>query len=174
MHFKLLYPTDYVGAHDLNGKDAVLVIEKIDREELMMEGGKKEKKPVVWFKGAKKRMVMNKTNAKTIARLYGPEMNDWIGKAIILYPTTCKVGPNTEECIRIQPRIPQPSTPKPAANQAAPVSADDAEAVRLMKIVRDRTPTLADQISKDCGPDTAKVIAQCRAALDADGIDYAA
>ena len=102
MHYKLLFPNEYVGAHDLNGKDAVMTIERVDVEELTMEGGKKQKKPVVWFKGAKKRMVMNKTNAKTIAKMHGTDTANWVGKQITLYPTTCKVGPNMEECIRIR------------------------------------------------------------------------
>jgi hypothetical protein len=103
MHFRLLFPSDYVGAHDLNGKDVIMTIEKVDLEELRMEGNKKETKPVIWFVKAKKRMVLNKTNAKIVAKIHGKDTADWNGKQITLYPTTTKVGLETQDCIRVRP-----------------------------------------------------------------------
>jgi len=101
-HYKLLFPSEYIGAHDLRGKDVTLTISGIRVEELKMEGGKSSTKPVVTFEVAKKRLVLNKTNAKTIASLHGPDTSLWKGKQITLYPTTTKMGPKTVDCIRIR------------------------------------------------------------------------
>lgn len=101
-HYKLLFPSNYVGAHDLKGKDVTLTIEAVAIEELTMAGGKTENKPIVRFKGASKALVLNKTNAKSIAKQHGKTTDDWIGKQITLYPTTTKCGRETVDCIRIR------------------------------------------------------------------------
>lgn len=51
-------------------------------------------------------LLLNKTNAKTIAQLYGKRPADWVGKWIQLYPTTTEVGGETRDCIRVRPQIP--------------------------------------------------------------------
>ncbi len=95
-------PKDWLRASDLGEKDVSVIIEKIVSEELQMEGGKKERRCILSFKGAKKRFVLNITNAKTIARIYGRDTAAWIGQKIILFPTETKFGSETVECIRIK------------------------------------------------------------------------
>lgn len=51
-------------------------------------------------------LALNKTNAKTIAQLYGTNPHLWAGRTITLYPTTTDVGGKTEECIRVRPWVP--------------------------------------------------------------------
>src|SRR5690606_17042161 len=51
-------------------------------------------------------LALNKTNAATIAQLYGNNPHQWGGKTITLYPTTTEVGPTTRECIRVRPYVP--------------------------------------------------------------------
>jgi len=102
MHIRLMFPTDYVTAADLNGQDKTVTIASLSQEELTMQGGIKETAWIVTFAEAKKKLVLNKTNAKTIAKLHGDESDDWIGKQITLYPTTCKYGRDTVDCIRIR------------------------------------------------------------------------
>jgi len=105
-HYKLLFPNEYVGACDLEGGDAMVVIERIQIEELRNVEKKAEKKPVIWFRGAKKRMVLNKTNAKIIAGLYGNNTDSWKGEAIALYATTCESFGKTVECVRVRDQKP--------------------------------------------------------------------
>lgn len=103
MHYRLLHPNDYVGAHDLGGQDHAVTIEAVlPKEELTMQGGKKETKPVLTFVGRKKKLVLNKTNAKAIAKLHGTDTSNWIGKQITLYPSHTKCGKETVECVRIR------------------------------------------------------------------------
>jgi hypothetical protein len=109
MHAVLMFPSSYIRAADLQGKDVTLTICSVKIETLTMQGGRKEKKPVIRFTEMEKRgsdktkaLVCNKTNAKTIIGLYGTETDDWIGRKITLYPTVTKFGKETHECIRIR------------------------------------------------------------------------
>jgi hypothetical protein len=102
-HYRLLHPRNYLSAADLDGKDFTLTILSISHEELTMEGGKKDVQPVITFDKAKKKFVLNRTNAKTIAGQYGPDVDQWVGKPITLYPTTTKAKGEITDCIRIRP-----------------------------------------------------------------------
>lgn len=124
MHFKVLFPSLYLAAHDLLGRDVVLTIRRLVVEDLKTERGT-EKKPVVYFDETfkkaqaagtdEKRLVLNKTNAKTIAEIYGPEVNDWTGKRITVYATKVSAFGKETEAIRVRPVAPAPVTvtPKP-------------------------------------------------------------
>jgi len=96
-----------VAAH-LQGRDVTVVIDSVRAGEVIGEGGRKDKMPVLKLKGKDLPLGLNKTNCKTVAGMYGPDTTKWVGQAITLYPTTCrgKEG-NTVDCIRIRPEIPQ-------------------------------------------------------------------
>jgi hypothetical protein len=101
-HYQLLYPSEFLAACDLGGKEATVEISKFEVEELVGSDGKKQKKPVLTFKGAKKRMVCCKTNAKAIARQHGNDTDAWIGKKVTVYPTSCIAFGSEVECLRIK------------------------------------------------------------------------
>ena len=68
-------------------------------------------------------LLLNKTNAKTIAQLYGNRPTAWAGKLITLYPTTTEAFGKTEDCIRIrneEPRRAAPAQQRPSAAAPAP------------------------------------------------------
>ncbi len=113
--FRTFFDKEWLFAYDLNGKDVTVTIEKVVGGEVIGEGGKKSKKPIVSFVGAKKRLALNVTNGTTIASLYGKDVSAWKGKRITLYPTTTKFGSETRECIRVRPKVPGtgPDTPMP-------------------------------------------------------------
>ena len=52
-------------------------------------------------------LLLNKTNAHTIAQMYGNKPADWEGKLIELYPTTTQFGREERECIRVRNQIPK-------------------------------------------------------------------
>ena len=63
--------------------------------------------PTAAVQGAKK-LWCNKTNGRTIAKLYGKTEN-WIGKRITLFPTDTRgAGGQTVPCIRVRPNEPKP------------------------------------------------------------------
>lgn len=110
MEGKLLFPSEYVAAFDLKGKDSTVTISKIELSDLRLEKGGVKRKPVVHFEKTSKKLVLNKTNAAVIAILHGPVVEKWVGKKIILFPTTTTCGRNTVDCIRV--RDYQPDQPR--------------------------------------------------------------
>ena len=102
MRVELMFPSDFVKAADLGGKDVTKTIKSVTIDELTMRGGRKEKKPVIRFSDAEKKLVLNKTNATVIAKMYGNETDNWVGKQITMYPTTTTFGADTTDCIRIR------------------------------------------------------------------------
>jgi hypothetical protein len=122
-HYKLLFPGKYLGAHDLTKGDATLTIRAIVVEDLKNAEGKDERKPVVYFHETKavaerkreqeKALILNKTNAATIASLYGTDSDRWIGKAVTIYAATDRAFGKTVECLRIRPTVPTPKQPEP-------------------------------------------------------------
>src|SRR5262249_10797846 len=61
-------------------------------------------KPVVYFNGKEKGVVLNKTNSYTIATAYGDETNDWFGNEVILFSVMTEYGGKHTPAIRV--RIP--------------------------------------------------------------------
>ena len=96
----------HLGAWDLQGRDVTVAIRAVSNPKLRTEGGGSQKKPVVFFEGTEKSLVLNKTNMATIVSLYGTKVQNWIGKRITLYPTTTKFGRETVDAIRVRPKKP--------------------------------------------------------------------
>lgn len=107
-HWKELMERDYLFAFDLKGKDVTLTIEKVEGGTITGTGNKKNKKPLCHFVEGrnKKPLVLNATNCKTIAAMYGTEVNNWAGKRITLYPSETQFAGETVECIRVRPGVP--------------------------------------------------------------------
>ena len=97
-----MFPHDYLCAADLREKEHTVTIESVSLADLQGDDGKKQKKPIVKFQGREKGMVLNKTNARFIAKLYGPQTDQWVGKQVTIYPTTCKAFGETVECVRVK------------------------------------------------------------------------
>lgn len=107
-HYKRLINPDYLGAYSLDpGKDMVLTIKTVKREVITGAGGKKEECPVCHWAENEKPMVLNITNMKTIAKMYGPYIEHWAGKRVQIYASTTKFGGDTVECLRIRKDPPE-------------------------------------------------------------------
>jgi len=105
-HFKLMFPSEFLSCHDLQGHDVTKTIASVSMDELQMTGGRKETKPVVRFSDTEKKLVLNVTNATTIAGLYGPETDAWIGSRITMCPDVTQFAGADVDCIRIRPSVP--------------------------------------------------------------------
>lgn len=104
---RALFDKAYLYAYDLQGRDVTVKIVKVSGGTLVGQGGKSNKKPILFFEGKEKGLAINITNARTIASMYGSFDSDkWIGKWVTLYPTTTTFGSQTVDCIRIRPEIP--------------------------------------------------------------------
>ena len=106
-----MYEKTYLGSWDIpEDRDAVCVIERVEAG-VINNGTKADKKPLVYVRSAKgplgKPIVLNATNMKTIAALYGYKVEAWIGKPIALFKATVQgVGGGQVEAIRIRPTAP--------------------------------------------------------------------
>ncbi len=115
--YRAMFDRDYIKSFDLEGRDVTITISKVVAGELVSEGNKKSKAPIISIEGKDKRFVCNKTNGKIIAGMYGNKVAAWVGKRITIFPTTTKFGRDTVECIRVRPTIPSgkgaPAAPPP-------------------------------------------------------------
>lgn len=126
MDYRTLFDEKWLKCWDLNGKDWTLVIEKVEAGEIENQQKRtKERKPMIWFKGAKKPLLANKTICKVIATLYTNEVKNWLGKSLTLFPTTTQFGKETVDCIRVRTQIPKgkgqdlPDRPAPTEETSA-------------------------------------------------------
>ena len=103
--YRTMFDRDYIGAWDLP-HDATVTIAKVEAKKIRNKSNANTK-PILHFVGKEKELVCNKTNGKTIAAMYGTDVEKWIGKRITMYATTTTFGPDTVDCIRVRPGIPQ-------------------------------------------------------------------
>lgn len=116
------YPSNFLKAEDLQGKEVSATIDSAELQEIG-QGQDKENKIIVSFVGKSKKLVCNKTNFKSIAALCGDDTDDWRGKTITLYPTEVPYGPDMVWSIRVRGRA--PGTNQRAAVHARPPVTDD-------------------------------------------------
>ncbi len=124
-----LYPSKYLSAADLQNRDVIVTIVKVEMEEFE-DNGRKVTKPVVHFQGSPKAMIFNKTNATTVADITGQDNTDhWGGARICLYPTMVQFGSKMTEAIRVKRPPDEPTatsavSPPPVPPSAQPVAAE--------------------------------------------------
>lgn len=104
--YRTMFDKEHIGAWDLNGKDAVVTIEKVVAGKVG-RGAQAEKKPILHFVGKTKTMVCNVTNARTIAAMFGNETKAWVGKKIAIYPTVAMFGGKEVDAVRVRPQPPR-------------------------------------------------------------------
>ncbi len=107
-HWKNLFPnkTLLLGSHNLNdGEELIAKIVEIEISPIKSQNGKDEMVPVARFENAPP-MVLNITNCRTIASLYGPNYDDWAGKSIQIFATMVNSFGKQEMALRIREAIP--------------------------------------------------------------------
>ena len=97
MRISNAFPSDYLKAADLQGRAVTVTMSHVDMREI---GG--EPKPILYFKGKEKGMVLNKTNAGKIAEMFGDDTDDWEGGEVILYEAMVDFQGKTVAAIRVR------------------------------------------------------------------------
>ena len=82
MKYSDYFPSKFINADTLEGRDRTLTMKQIERFEF--DDGPK---PKVEFEETESELILNRTNFKTIADLYGGDTDTWAGKRITLFPT---------------------------------------------------------------------------------------
>ena len=113
MHWKQLANYDYLGAYSLDGMTELTVtIKSVTQELVTGNAGRKENCIVAHFSDNAKPMILNRTNCKTIQKIYStPNIEEWVGKKIILFVSTASLAGETVECLRIRPYPPVTAKP---------------------------------------------------------------
>ena len=111
--YRSIFESDSLKSWHLQGTERTFEIESVGTYTARSKDGGTAKMPGVRFKRVPLPFGMNKTNAKTVAQLYGKDMREWVGQRITLYPTTTRMAGDVVDCIRIRPK--KPETKEPAA-----------------------------------------------------------
>lgn len=109
-HWKSLTNPNYLGGYSIpEGQDIIVTIDYVKREEVVGTGGKKEFEVVAHLKDGVLPLILNKTNMKTIQKLYkSPYIEDWGGRALQIYfDPTVKFGRETVGGLRIRDFVPK-------------------------------------------------------------------
>jgi len=102
-HVDLMFPSRYLKAADLQEKPLTLTIEQVFRDQVRMTNGAVTEKYILHFAEVEKELILNKTNAKAIAKLLRePKAVNWAGSTIVLKPTTCEAFGEIVDCIRVK------------------------------------------------------------------------
>jgi hypothetical protein len=107
------FPSNWLKASDITA-DLAVTITAIE-EEIIED----DECVIVQFKETKKGLVLNKTNASSIAKLHGDETDYWIGKRITLIAEECDFKGKRTPCIRVRNTVPA-STPSGQSGAADP------------------------------------------------------
>ena len=114
-HWKKLTNCDYLGAYSLQpGEDLIATIKDVTQADVVGMGGKKEMKTVVVFVEKNiKPMVLNRTNSKTITKLFKtPYIEQWKGKKIQIYiEHNIQAFGEVVDGIRVRPFLPKDDKP---------------------------------------------------------------
>ena len=109
-HWKKQFNYEYMGSYSLpDGKDVVLTIKETRKEKVTGTAGKKEDCFVCYFEESDKPMILNRTNCKTIERIYkSPFIEDWAGLRVQIGIDTVSAFGESVEALRVRNVKPAP------------------------------------------------------------------
>jgi hypothetical protein len=91
------FPSNYLKAADLNDRNVKVVMDRVEMEDI---GG--DHKPILYFQGKEKGLVLNKTNSNNISAAYGDDTDGWSAQELVLYPAMTDFQGKTVPCIRVR------------------------------------------------------------------------
>jgi len=138
-HWKKTMNPNYLGAYALEpNQDLIVEITEVKTESVMNADGRNEECLVAHLKDQKP-LIVNKTNAKAIAKVCGSNyIEDWKGKQIALYISNVKAFGELVEAIRVR-------TVAPKTKSKRKLSDDDFK--KLVKAVADGSYNLEDAVA---------------------------
>ena len=138
-HWKKTMNPNYLGSYALEPmQDLVVTITEVKTEAVMNADGRSEDCLVAYLQDQKP-LIVNKTNAKAIAKVAGSNyIEDWKGVTIALYISNVKAFGEVVEAIRV--RMTAPKSPSKRKLK-------DDEFKKLVKAVRDGSYNVEDALS---------------------------
>ena len=91
------FPSEYLKASDLQGRNVRVIVDHVEMRDIG-----DDHKPVLFFQGKDRGLVLNKTNGNNIAIAYGDEMDEWSGKELILYEAMVDFQGRSVAAVRVR------------------------------------------------------------------------
>ena len=114
-----LYPSKYLKSDDLQGQRLTLQVAALKVEDV----AENEFKPVLYFNGKQRGLVLNKTNAMLCGATWGEDYATWSGQWLELFAEPKLYKGNMVQGLSVAPKLansastPQtPAEPEPPAN----------------------------------------------------------
>jgi hypothetical protein len=85
MDYEKAFESRFIRPCDLDGKEWTLTIASYRVETLASKFGAKRPRGIVGFAGAKRELVLNRTNAELLRGMWGRETDNWIGHKVTLH-----------------------------------------------------------------------------------------
>ncbi len=104
-HWKTLTNPNYIGSYAFQpNEEKIGTIKAVNQEVVTDTNGKESLCIVAHFEESDlKPLVMNKTNCKTMSKLYSPYLEEWPGKGIIMAVQKVNAFGEITDAIRIRP-----------------------------------------------------------------------
>lgn len=118
------FPSKYLAASDIEDEHPTVTMRLVTHEEV---GKDRERRPIVYFNEYDQGVVLNKTNATNITKLYGQETDDWIGKIVVLGTEMVTFNGETKPAIRIWPPKRKPGLKQVQARTSVNAPLDDGQ-----------------------------------------------
>lgn len=124
MNINEAFPSKYLKAADIpEGRRVTVTINSVAMELV----SRTDKRPVIYFEGKTKGMVLNKTNSKMISRIAKSDDTDnWIGVQISLYAAEVEFQGDWVPALRVAAPAANGARPLVKPNGAHPDFVDDA------------------------------------------------
>lgn len=108
IHWKKTTNPNYLGAYAFeNGEELAVLVKDVKIETVQNQQGKEEK-PVMYFEGNVKPLILNSTNMTAIEKATGtPYMDEWVGKKLQLYVTMVSAFGTTTDAVRVREFAPR-------------------------------------------------------------------
>jgi hypothetical protein len=101
------FPSRYLQTATVKAKPIVETISHVVME-LVGQGQDAKKKPVLYFEGDTKPMVLNRTNFEAIEQALG-DTDEWPGHKVKVYCAPTRFGGKPVDGIRVEPIVPKPA-----------------------------------------------------------------
>lgn len=138
---------NWLAADDLQGPVTV-AIEAVSIEQFNNDG-KPENKLALQFRGAKKRMLCNKTNAKRLAYMFGEETDLWIGKQVTIAVEMVDYRGDYVPGLRIQAEPQQAPAALQSAQTTQPAQSNSGGMVHVPNAADPGNPNYTEQSGLD-------------------------
>lgn len=112
MDYRLMFKGDHISAAEFAGKVPTLTIKDVRLVRMEDEKKGEREKGVVHFHETDRGWVINRTNAESLAHMFGPDTDHWAGKRVTLRAEQVRFGKETVPGIRV---VGSPDIPKPVS-----------------------------------------------------------